>query len=306
MKKSFKLLPFITLFFVLSCSKEDDSPSCEKIKIVDFDTESTSIELNIYYPNSTNSAKIEYGLTGFTPGTGTVITTSETYYKIDNLNHSTTYDLYITGICSSSETSLVTKLTSVTTKPSQCTGTVSADFYQMNTQEFEVYCSYSDGSPSYYEAEYGITGFSLGTGTRVQSDYNTIQINNTQPSTTYDVYVRAVCNSSAPTDTSDYTKYTYTTIFGCPSPLNLHSYVVSGSCSGIVTRSFSWSYLHSPQPTSYTFTMVVEGENPETSNHYTTSSQSITITGYCLWDAFYVRANCQNGQSSDWAGPYYF
>ncbi len=172
---------------------------------------------------------------------------------------------------------------------------------------------YNDGSPSYYEIEYGPVGFTLGNGTRVntntQFSSNYLTVNGMQHSTTYDFYVRAVCNSSAPTDTSNFIKYTYTTVGSCPKPHGLNSDVISGACnvgSG-ATRVMSWHYDYGT-PSSYTVCIVQQGDQPSaTANAYTTMNNSIAISGmYCLWKAFYVRANCQNGDSSDWAGPYYF
>ena len=142
-----------------------------------------------------------------------------------------------------------------------------------------------------------------------QFSSNYITINNIQSSTTYDFYVRAVCSSYAPNDTSNFVKYTYTTIGSCPAPHNLSSYVISGSCNAGLgaTRAMSWSYDYGT-PSSYTVSIVTQGDQPSaTSNAFTVSNNGITISGmYCLWTAFYVRANCQNGESSSWAGPYYF
>ncbi|HLV50931.1 MAG TPA: hypothetical protein VKY44_03110, partial [Flavobacterium sp.] len=47
------------------------------------------------------SYEIEYGLEGFTPGTGTTITTTNLTQTLSTLSASTTYDFYIEQICSS-------------------------------------------------------------------------------------------------------------------------------------------------------------------------------------------------------------
>ena len=50
--------------------------------------------------NGGNEWNLEWGLSGFTPGSGNIITglTSPTY-TVSGLNNSTTYDFYVTGVC---------------------------------------------------------------------------------------------------------------------------------------------------------------------------------------------------------------
>lgn len=47
--------------------------------------------------------EIEYGITGFTPGAGTTVTTTDTSYLFDDLEIDTEYDFYITGDCADEE-----------------------------------------------------------------------------------------------------------------------------------------------------------------------------------------------------------
>lgn len=307
------LLVILTAITFNSCSSDDGGDSCGKIENIGVSSiDATMISFYFESGNNANSTKIEYGIAGFAKGTGAIMTTSNTYVTIDNLNPSTTYDFYFTGICSSTEEAKTVKMSSITTGPSNCTGTAFASFYQSSTSSVNIDLSYNDSSPSYYEIEYGTSGFNLGSGTRVNtstqfSSYY-ITINNIQPNTTYDFYVRAVCNSSFPNDTSNFVKYTYTTIGSCPAPHNLSSYLVSGSCNvGNAVMALSWSYDYG-EPASFTVSVVTQGGQPSTtSNAFTTSNNGINLGGiHCMWPAFYVRANCQNGESSSWSGPYYF
>ncbi|TPD66067.1 hypothetical protein [Flavobacterium microcysteis] len=306
-----KITAFTMLFlFVLlmGCSGGDDGgSSCGKVESVTFSTTPAAVTLYFTGGNNANSFKVEYGPSGFTQGTGTSVVTSNTQVEITELIPSTTYDFYITGICSASESSAPYKLSSVTTQASQCTGTTSVQFGQLAPDQIDLQFTYSGGYAEYYEVEYGTAGFTLGTGTKTTTSFGTSSKNLTgiQASTTYDFYVRSSCVSGEKTP---YVKFTYTTMNGCPKPFNLSSWIVSGSCnSGTATRAFSWSYL-SGTPQSYTISIVQDAtDNPAAGNTFETSTTGISISNmFCNWRVFYVKANCTGNDSSEWAGPYYF
>lgn len=63
---------------------------------------STSALLSWYTNNSLNNCEIEYGLKGFTPGTGTIATVASNSYLLTNLISSTLYEYRVRNICNSS------------------------------------------------------------------------------------------------------------------------------------------------------------------------------------------------------------
>lgn len=298
------------IYGMVSCSG-DEGDSCGQVKVMNYSVDSTIIYIDILSNSNANSTRVEYGPAGFTQGTGTSFVTSNSNIVIDNLNPSTTYDVYFTGVCDTEHTSKVTPLKSVTTAQKICTGTVTADFSQFySPTSMDVYMYYNNSSPSYYIVEYGVSGFALGSGTKVQTGTSSpyLTIDNLQPSTAYDFYIKAVCWEGAPNDTSENVKYTKTTIVGCPKPTNLGYTTLSGSCnsgSG-ATRHMTWADPYNAN--NYTVCIVEQGGTPSMAGTtFDTSNKSITISNmYCLWDAFYVRANCGGGTTSEWAGPYYF
>jgi hypothetical protein len=314
MKKHLKLLMFLAfttgLISVISCSSDPEGDSCGKVDVLSYGASSTRIDISIGNGDNANSTKIEYGPAGFTPGTGTSFVTSDGYVVIDDLYPSTTYDVYLTGICSTEEISKVTPIKSITTSQRMCDGTPTVEFSQFySPTTMELYLGYNDSSPSYYVVEYGLAGFTVGNGTKLQTSTssNYLNIENLQPNTAYDFYVKAVCYDSAPNDASDNIKFTRTTIGACPKPTNLSYYTISGSCNnGTAKRSLSWSDTYNAP--SYTVCIVEEGGQPSMNGTtFNTSSNGITLMNmYCNWDAFYVRANCDGGDTSAWAGPYYF
>lgn len=63
----------------------------------------TSADLSWTDPNGASSFEIEYGPAGFTPGTGTTVTTSSNPYSLSGLNSGTTYDWYVSADCGGSQ-----------------------------------------------------------------------------------------------------------------------------------------------------------------------------------------------------------
>ena len=66
---------------------------------------------------------------------------------------------------------------------------------------------------SNYSIEYGVHGFTPGTGTTVSSTTNSVSLTGLTPLTQYDVYLFSICS---PAETSDTTLFTFTTLRGAP------------------------------------------------------------------------------------------
>lgn len=308
--KSVVFTVLLSIIALMGCSRDESSPknnnNCGKVSNVSFQTYPSSVSLTFSSGNNANSYRIEYGQTGFLVGTGKVLVTSNTYAEIQDLLSATTYDFYITGICSSTESSEPYKLSSVTTQQSNCKGTTTAEFYQFDASQMIMPIAYSGGSFSYHEVEFGPTGFVFGTGTRIKggNGEGTLYFNNLQLNQTYDFYVHTYCSAG---DANAFKKYVYTATPTCPKPFNLNSYIISGACNvGMgATRGFSWSSYGSPQ--SYTISLIQNITDQPGGQEFTTSNTSIAISNmYCNWKGFFVRANCSNGTSGDWAGPFIF
>lgn len=311
LKRSSLILFLAVILFSLGCSREDKSEkedvnTCGKVTNVQFQTFPTSVVLNFVNGNNANSFRIEYGVTGFSQGSGKAITSSRTNVEITDLNPATTYDFFITGICSNTDSSAPYKLSSITTQQSECKGSTTAQFYQYDASQTMMQVAYSGGNFSYHEVEFGPAGFSQGSGNRIKggSNENMLYFNNLQLNQTYDFYVRTYCAAG---DANSFKKYTYTATPSCPKPFNLSSYVISGSCNvGLgATRGFSWNSYGSPQ--SYTIALIQGVTDPPGNQQFTTSNNSIAISHlYCNWKGFYVKSNCADGSSSEWAGPFIF
>jgi len=75
------------------------------------------------------------------------------------------------------------------------------------------------GTETAWNIEYGVTGFSQGSGTTINGVTNPYTITGLTAGTSYDVYVQADCGSGS-TSTWVMTTFTTDAAFSCPSPLN--------------------------------------------------------------------------------------
>lgn len=96
----------------------------------------TSLELAWQENNTATSWNIEYGVSGFTPGTGTVITVTTNPYTLTGLNPSTTYDFYVQSDCGGGD---ISAWSASTTAPTNC-GIAVAPFYEGFNNAILPYC----------------------------------------------------------------------------------------------------------------------------------------------------------------------
>ncbi|MCQ2276827.1 MAG: fibronectin type III domain-containing protein [Bacteroidales bacterium] len=86
-------------------------PSCPKpVDLIASQTTETSITLSWMEVGMATTWMIEYGPTGFAPGTGTLITATSPSYTIDGLTTNTAYDFYVRSDCGNGEESQQTVL----------------------------------------------------------------------------------------------------------------------------------------------------------------------------------------------------
>lgn len=143
--------------------------------------------------NGETSWTVEYGTSGFSQGWGTEEVTTSHPYTITGLDPETTYDFYITADCGGSS-SEVSEVHSFTT-PQLCSDVENLALSNIDFESFLI--SWNNNSSEFYEIEYGLSGFSQGSGTTVSS---ITQITHTLSSllanTEYDIYVRGYCGAA--------------------------------------------------------------------------------------------------------------
>ena len=85
-----------------------ETPTCPKILLSSVNASnisSSGVELSWTAGGNETAWNIEYGPSGFTQNTGTMISASSNPYTINGLSSSTTYDVYIQAVCSANDSS---------------------------------------------------------------------------------------------------------------------------------------------------------------------------------------------------------
>ena len=169
-------------------------PTCPSLSAITSTVlSSDSAELTWTYGGTPLGYGYEYGVSGFTLGSGTQGATSATADTLTGLAESTTYDVYFRVLCAVGDTSVVSGPFSFTT-PASCPDVSSISFVTPSSDSSIMSWTYM-GSPLGFGYEYGVSGFAPGTGagtigtTAALSDTLTGLLTNT----TYDVYMRVLC-----------------------------------------------------------------------------------------------------------------
>ena len=173
----------VTVYFSPSCS----APSNTGITGLTPHT----VQFNWTSGGSTNY-NVEYGVAGFTLGTGTVVSVvTDTFLVVNTLSSDTEYDWYVQDSCGVNDLSVWTAGNSFTTLIS-ChapTNDIVTDITTVSAQ-----LNWTSGGSSNYNVEYGINGFTRGTGTVVNVVSDTFAIvSGLSNGTVYDWYVQDSC-----------------------------------------------------------------------------------------------------------------
>ncbi|MCX7547592.1 hypothetical protein OS188_06455 [Xanthomarina sp. F1114] len=219
---------FLSIFlFVFSCSKDstddsNDSITCHFPINISVGTITTNSAIINWIGNNSNSYEIEYGISGFTRGQGTTISTSGLGYEFTDLSQATSYDVYLTTKCSDTNFSDVIGPVVFVTETA-CQKPTSLNLDTIDLCSISLY--WDSNGESDFKVEYGVTGFNLGTGRVINTTDNFTTIDTyLQAGTTYDIYVRANCGSDGFSAYSD------------PLVVTTVSQDLTGSYHVIVTR----------------------------------------------------------------------
>jgi uncharacterized repeat protein (TIGR03806 family) len=108
MKKLFLLVLSLAIF--TACEDDDNNiivAQCESpVELGVFDITNSSAKLQWQNNNTTDNVKVEYGLSGFELGTGTILSVSGNEVVVNNLNANTAYDFYVQALCAVDNVSL--------------------------------------------------------------------------------------------------------------------------------------------------------------------------------------------------------
>jgi len=166
----------------------------------------------------------------------------------------------------------------------------------------------SSTSTSIYQVEYGTAGFNVGSGTTISSSSTYANLENLQPQTQYDAYVRTYCN-----ETSTYSNwagpYSFITIDHnpyCEDPA--YFYADELSIYGISHQHVDLHWSNSTfdgcqvQYGLQNFSLGSGAIKNVTDDIYPSNTAIENLSANTTYD-FYVRNICEENGYSDWVGP---
>lgn len=165
--------------------------------------DTTSATLGWTYEGTPDHFEAEYGVQGFTQGSGTLTIANNNTLTLSGLQPDTPYDVYVRCVCDSAlagSWAMTTFRTDtlvppVIPEPDTCSAIFGLTVSEVDTTSATLNWTY-EGTPDHFEAEYGTQGFTQGSGTLLNANSNTLVLSGLQPDTPYDVYVRCVCDST--------------------------------------------------------------------------------------------------------------
>ena len=170
------------------------------LRIINVD--STHATIGWSFEGDPTQFEIEYGVQGFTLGNGTHLGRSESFLSLSNLQPGTSYDVYVRCVCSSTLAGSWAMLTfqtdtlvpPVIPDPDTCSAVFNLHIINIDTTHATIGWSF-EGNPDHFEAEYGVQGFALGSGTHVGVSESFLHLSDLQPDTYYDIHVRCGCGN---------------------------------------------------------------------------------------------------------------
>ncbi|KAA9327195.1 T9SS type A sorting domain-containing protein [Hymenobacter busanensis] len=140
----------------------------------------------------TGTYEVEYGPSGFTLGTGTTIPVTGTSTTITGLIQGVTYQAYVRQVCS--PTSKSGNAGPITISTGACPVPTALGATGITSSSALLEWAGTSGSTVTFSIEYGISGFTQGTGTVVSGlTGTTTTISNLAANTNYCFYVKQVC-----------------------------------------------------------------------------------------------------------------
>lgn len=281
---------------ILSCSKKEENTNINNCYAPGIAVNVSGNSVNIYINSSSGSNsyyEIEYGLTGFSHGSGTTKQSNNGSFDLTNLSKAT-YDIYVRANCGSSSWSDWSNAQSFIITDGASVSCQTPNNLYANTSSSTYYFSWL-GNSDYYDVEFGETGFTIGTGTRIRTNNTYTSAQNMVFTTgkTYDFYVKGYCGAS------DYSSWSTSKSFYADNDQNVCNAPSSAYASK--TSSTRIDYNFSYTTGQYEVSLSTSSSVPSSIYGVTSTSGSYTGSfGSSTTYYFYVRSVCSNGDKSAW------
>jgi len=143
------------------------------------------------------SWNVEFGMDGFTPGSGTISVESTTDVALGNLTAGTDYDFYVQAICGAGDSAQWVGPFNFMTVIS-CAQPTNLDAINISNSSANLIFQ-AGGSETEWSIEWGVPGFVVGngeeTGMVANTTNNPYYATGLNPSSTYEYYVQASCGA---------------------------------------------------------------------------------------------------------------
>ncbi len=153
----------------------------------------SSADITWAVSDSADTYNIEYGLAGFTLGTGTLTNTADLFLNLTGLLQNTEYQFYIQSDCGGGEMSNFAGPFSFTTLLS-CPAPTNVMITNVNATFVDISWDASFAAIG-YNVEYGLAGFAQGSGTVINTTNLFATISGLTQNTAYDFYVHSDCDN---------------------------------------------------------------------------------------------------------------
>jgi hypothetical protein len=288
-------IAILCIALLAGCKKENDA-NCNLNSEPDLSVADKQVSVSVQGVTD-GGFDIEYGLNGFTQGTGTIVSFngSSTSFNVTDYG---TYQVYLRNKCSNGGTSAWSAPQSIVVDGgyTSCQQPGSLNFSTNSSPyRFNWYQSFAN----FFDVEYGPTGFTIGNGTRIRTNNNSTNEAIMHQGITYDFYVRANCGgnefSSWAGPQSVYAAADQNINVPCTQPTNLYAYKINSqeityTSDGHGSISYEISFSQS--------------NNSITGNILTTSSPNGTVGnpgGFSGTYYFWIRGKCVNNSFTNWA-----
>lgn len=164
----------------------------------------TNVNLNWIAGADESAWEVEYGISGFALGTGTVVSSAVHNLTISGLDSNNSYQFYLRSKCSVDDfSSFVGPISVNSSTDDSCLRPVNIAAVRSTTSPSQISLNWTAiGEATSWEIQYGLHGFTVGNGSIAISTTNSFQFTDMSITSSYDFYIRATCSA---TENSEWT-----------------------------------------------------------------------------------------------------